>query len=573
MKPADAVTQYARDVTDGRVVAGRLVKLACERHLRDLERQDTDEFPYVFDPAKGERVFKFYTYCRHVDGALADQPIVLAPWQKFIIGSIFGWVHRETGLRRFRKAYVQVGRGNGKSTLLSGLGLFMLMQDRLPGQKLPEMGAEVYATATKSEQAHIVYDAARTMAMRSPDLIKRLEPGKTRMDYPERVSKFLPLSKDTKRLDGLKPTLGIIDEYHAHETDEMYGVLVSAMMKRRQPLLFIITTAGFDLSAPCYKDEYTYLVKVLEGTLSNEQYFAYIAQLDKDDNYKDESVWIKANPLVAETEEGMAYLRSELQIALDVPGKMRNFLTKNLNVWVDQKDDGYMPMEKWNACQANSQSQMPDLKGRRCKAGTDLSTKNDLTSVGFEFPLDDGRIAVVQHSFMPAETVAQKRKTDRVPYDLWIQQGWITETPGAVVDYRFIMQYIDDQVSENGWTVEELCYDPFNATQFAQEMTDLGYTCVEIRQGIPTLGEPTKNFRERVLDQKLIHNGDPVLTWAVSNAVTRTDHNQNIMLDKSKATERIDPLAALINAHVRVMTTATDKPKKSVYEKRGFRWF
>lgn len=568
MMPADAVTQYALDVTEGRVVAGRWVRLACERHLRDMERQDSDAFPYVFDPARAERVFKFYTYCRHVDGALDGQPIVLATWQKFIMGSVFGWVHRTTGLRRFRKAYVQVGRGNGKSTLLSGLGLYMLMQDRLPGQKKGEAGAEVYATATKSEQAHIVYDAARMMAIKSPDLLKRLEPGKTRMDYPETGSKFMPLSKDTKSLDGLKPTLGIIDEYHAHETDEMRGVLVSAMGKRLQPLLFTITTAGFNLSAPCYKDEYIYLTKLLDGVVKNEEYFAYIAQLDKDDNYQDESVWIKANPLVATTDAGMAYLRSELQMALDVPGQMRNFLTKNLNIWVDQRDDGYMPMDKWRACQADPvKNPWPDLTGRKCRAGGDLSTKNDLTSIGFEFTLDDGRIAVVSHSFMPAETLARKRKTDKVDYDLWVKQGWITETPGAVVDYRFITEYMEQQVKDHGWQVEEFCYDPFNATQFAQELSDLGYTCVEVRQGIPTLGEPTKNFREKVLDGKVIHDGNPVLTWAVSNAVTRTDHNQNIMLDKSKATERIDPLAALINAHVRAMVAAPQK--KSVYEERG----
>lgn len=566
MTPVDAVTQYALDVTEGRVVAGRLVRLACERHLRDVERQGTDEFPYVFDPSKGERVFKFYTYCRHVDGALADQPIILASWQKFIIGSIFSWVHRTTGLRRFRKAYVQVGRGNGKSTLLSGLGLYMLMMDRLPGAKTGEIGAEVYATATKSEQAHIVYDAARMMAIRSPDLLKRLEPGKTRMDYPATGSKFMPLSKDTKSLDGLKPTLGIIDEYHAHQTDEMYGVLVSAMGKRRQPLLFTITTAGFDLSAPCYKDEYIYLTKLLEGTLTNENYFAYIAQLDKDDNFQDESVWIKANPLVATTEEGMAYIRSEMQMALDVPGKMRNFLTKNLNIWVDQRDEGFMPMDKWRECGVKPED-MPDLTGLECIAGVDLSATTDLTSVGFEFRLTDGRVVGLSHSFMPEETVARRRKTDKVAYDQWIKDGWISETPGAVVDYNFVQAYIEKMVAEHGWKVKEVCVDRWNATQFMTELQNAGFNVVEIIQGPQTLSGPTKNLRELVMQKRYIHNNNPVLTWAMSNAVTRQDHNENIMLDKKKAAQRIDPVAALINAHVRIMVAAP--VKKSVYEERG----
>jgi phage terminase large subunit-like protein len=336
------------------------------------------------------------------------------------------------------------------------------------------------------------------------------------------------------------------------------------MGKRRQPLLFIITTAGFNLSAPCYKDEYTYLVKLLDGTLNNEQYFAYIAQLDKGDNFQDEAAWIKANPLLATTEEGMSYLRSELQVALDIPGKMRNFLTKNLNVWVDQKEDGYMPMDKWKDC-AVAPEAMPDLKGRECCIGVDLSAKIDLASVGFEFSLEDGSYAVLSHSFMPAETLERKRKTDKVPYDSWVRRELITETEGAVVDYRFIMQYIHARVTDNGWKVKALCYDAWNAAQFAQEMASLGYPVVEVVQGIRTLSGPTIDFRNQVVAGKVVHDGNEVLTWAMSNAVTRQDHNQNIMLDKAKARQRIDPAAALMNAHVMAMGVAKC-PTKNVSE-------
>lgn len=539
--PLDAVTQFAEDVTGGRVVTGKLVRLACERHLKDLDRQGTGEFPYMFEPARAERVFAFYGFCRHVKGKLAGKPIILEPWQKFILGSLFGWVHKDTGLRRFRKAYVQVGRKNGKSTLLSGLGLYMLMVDG-------EWGAEVYATATKADQARIVYDAARTMAIRSPDLLKRLEPGRARTVFPETESVFMPLSKDTKSLDGLNPHLGIIDEYHAHQTSEMYDVIVSGMGQRAQPLLFIITTAGFDLSSPCY-EEYTYCVKLLNQVLENEEYFAYTAQLDPEDNPQDESVWIKANPLLATTEEGMNYLRGELRAALDVPSKMRNFLTKNMNIWVDQKEDGYMPMDKWKA----ARGEIPDLRGRPCYVGVDLSAKIDLTSVAFEFPLEDGRYAVLSHSFMPEETLALKRKTDKVPYDAWVRQGYITETPGAVVDYQFVRQYIKDQAAENGWDIQEICVDPWNATQFAQDMMADGFRVVEIIQGIRTLSEPTKDFREKVMAGLVVHDGNPVLTWAMDNTRERQDHNGNIMLDKKKARQRIDPAAAVLNAHVRAM--------------------
>ena len=546
----DPVTTYAQDVLAGRQVAGRWVRLACERHLRDMDRAGSDEFPYVFDPRKAERVFAFFGFCRHVKGPLAGQPLELMPWQQFIIGSIFGWVHRETGLRRYRKAYVQVARGNGKSTLLSGLGLYMLMADG-------EAGAEVYATATKREQARIVYDAARMMAIRSPDLLKRLEPGKAEMIYPATGGRFVPLSKDTKSLDGLNPHLGIIDEYHAHPTREMYDLLVSAMGKRLQPLLFIITTAGFDLASPCY-EEYQYLTKVLEGELDNEQYFAYIAQLDPDDNPQDESTWIKANPLLAATEAGMEYLRGELQAALDIPSQMRSFLTKNLNMWVDQREEGYMPMDRWRACAAGPENPMPDLAGRECYIGVDLSAKIDLTSVGVVFPLGGGRFAVLSHSFIPEERLRQRLKTDRVPYDAWARMGWLTVIPGAVVDQGAIIEWIEQKVAENGWRVKEICVDPWNATQFAVELQRRGYTVVEITQGIRTLSEPTKDFRERVLRGEIIHDGSPVLTWAMSNAIERSDHNGNIMLDKAKSRERIDPVAALINAHARAMHHETE---------------
>lgn len=546
----DAVTKYAEDVVAGHIIAGKWVRLAAQRHLHDLERADSDEFPYIFDPARAERIFAFFRFCRYVKGPLAGQPIELEPWQRFVFGSIFGWVHKDTGLRRYRKAYVQVARGNGKSTLLSGLGLYMLMADG-------EQGPEVYATATKRDQARIVYDAARMMAIRSPDLLKRLEPGKAEMLHPASGGKFAPLSKDTKSLDGLNPHLGIIDEYHAHPTQEMYDLLVSAMGKRLQPLLFIITTAGFDLASPCY-EEYTYLTKVLAGELGNEQYFAYIAQLDPEDNPQDESCWIKANPLLAATEAGMEYLRAELQAALDMPSKIRNFLTKNQNMWVDQREQGYMPMDKWRACAATKDNPMPDLAGRECYIGVDLGAKIDLTSVAVEFPLEDGRFVVLSHSFIPEERLKERMKTDKQPYDSWARLGWLTVVPGAVVDQQVIIDWIESKVADYGWRVREICVDPWNATQFSVDLQKLGYTVVEITQGIRTLSLPTKDFREKVLERKVIHDGSPVLTWAMGNAVERQDHNGNIMLDKQKSRERIDPVAALINAHARAMHHETE---------------
>ena len=199
---------------------------------------------------------------------------------------------------------------------------------------------------------------------------------------------------------------------------------------------------------------------------------------------------------------------------------------------------------------------MPDLTGRECVVGIDLSSKIDLTSVAFDFRLEDGRYVVLSHSFMPEDTLSVRRKTDKVPYDLWVKQGWITATPGAVVDYRFVGDYIKTQAEKNGWAIREICFDPYNATQFATELMHEGFECVEIRQGVKTLSEPTKDFRNQVYSGNVVHDNNPVLGWAVGNAVIRQDHNENIMLDKDKSSQRIDPIAALINAHVRGMMMA-----------------
>ncbi|PWK05310.1 terminase large subunit [Tumebacillus permanentifrigoris] len=541
----DAVTRYANAVLSGEIVAGLYVKLACERHLNDLLRQGTEGFPYVFSEKKAKRIFKFAKYCRHVKGELAGQPIKLDPFQKFILGSIFGWVHTDTKLRRYNKAYVQVARKQAKSTKLSVVGLYMLTVDG-------EGGPEVYATATKKDQAKIVFDDSKAMVNKSPDLKQRLKVTREAIKKrDDEIAKFVPLSKDTKTADGYNPHLGILDEYHAHPTSEMYDVLESGMGQRAQPLLFIITTAGFDLSAPCYS-EYEYCCKILKGDMENDNYFIYIAQLDEEDDINDESVWIKANPLSAQTERGMKYLRQQLLESKDKPEKQRSVLTKNFNKWINMRPAGYMNMDKWKLCAAKL-GEFPDLRGRICYVGIDLSKRIDLSSVAFIFPLEDGIFAVKSHSFIPSETLTQKQMTDKQDYSKWVRDGWITATEGAVIDYEYIKRYIIDTAVENEWVIQEICYDPYNATQFAQGMMIEGYEMVEIRQGMKTLSEPTKSFRDLVYDLKVIHEDNPVLNWAMTNAVQKDDANENIMLDKKKSTERIDPAAALVNAHVRAM--------------------
>ncbi|MGG0757681.1 terminase large subunit [Brevibacillus laterosporus] len=545
---------YCKDVLSGEIIACQKHKQACQRFLDDIEREGMEDFPYIFDEEKAIRFLEWMTLFKHTKGVLAGKHIQPHDIQVFVFSNIYGWVHKDTGYRRFKKAYWQVGRKNAKSQSLGCVATYEAMA-------LGEGMSEVYIGATKREQAKIVYKEAKAMLNGCPDLQGKFKEAYGEIVHLKTDSTIRALSKEDKKSgDGFNPQCAIIDEYHAHDTSEIYDVMDSGMVSRPQPLLMIITTAGTNLGGPCYRSEYDYVSRLLNPhePIKNEEYFAMVNELDKDekgkiiDDIKDESSWVKANPIAASYPEGIANIRSKLTEALDKQDKMDDFLTKNMNVWINGGINRYMRLDAWEACGV-TKDKFPVLKGYECYTGIDLSSKIDLTSVSFEFPLGDEYYAVLSHSFMPEDTVAAKTKTDKVPYDQWVREGWITTTPGAVVDYRFILAYIKRMVEEKGWIPKENCYDPYNATQFAQEMESNGYEMIEIRQGVKTLSEPTKNFRELVMEGKIIHDSNPVLSWAIGNAVTKKDAQENIMLDKEKSTNRIDPIASLINAHVRGM--------------------
>jgi phage terminase large subunit-like protein len=549
----DELVGYSEAVLEGRIVACQKHKWACQRFLRDLGKQGTDDFPYIFNEVKALHFLNWMMLFKHTKGPLAGTRKIPEPIEKFVFGNIYGWVYADTGYRRFRQAYWQVGRKNAKSQDLAIVGLYEM-------SAMGEPSAEVYVAATKRDQTKYVWEEADAIYRRCEDLADKFKTSYGVIRHLKSNSTFSRLSQeDRKKGDGGNPQCGILDEYHAHETDEYYDLLTSGMKNRVQPLLIIITTAGFDLSNPCYRDEYDYISKILNPDIpiENDRYFAMVNELDKDkegnliDDIRDESCWLKANPILAKTQEGLTAIRAELQVALDKPAKMRDFLTKTMNVWVNQREQGYMDMTKWKLC-GRDDFDYSILEGKECIVGVDLAAKIDLCSVAFEFKTDD-KYVILGHSFMPEDTLQRKMRTDKVPYDLWAKQRWITATPGAVVDYDFIKAHIKEFENEHNCTVKELCCDPWNATQFMNDMTDEGYVAVEIRQGVKTLGGPTKDFRDQVYSGNVLHDNNPVLTWAISNAVTKMDPNENIMLDKAKSTERIDPIASVINAHVRAM--------------------
>jgi phage terminase large subunit-like protein len=570
---------YCESVLAGRPLSCQKHKWACSRFLRDIERAGSAEFPFVFNEKKAERFFSWMRLFKHRKGVLKGKNLDPAPIQKFVFANIYGWYHQATGYRRFNKLYWQVARKNAKSQSLAAVGSYELAAFDESGLET----MEVFCAATKTEQAKIVYD--ETVAMINGCALRdRFSVAYGRITHKKTDSVMRPLSEeDRKTGDGLNPQCGIIDEYHAHETSEIYDVIDSGMGARTQPLLAIITTAGFDLNNPCFRVEYDLVSKILNPDVPVEldNYFAMVNELEKNetgekietpdgrtvapgdllDDIKNENVWVKANPIICSYPEGVDYLRKKCQEALEAPEKQRNFLTKHMNVWVNQREMGYMNMAKWNACPR----EIPDLSGSRCYVGLDLSAKIDLTSVAFEFPVGD-RYVVLSHSFMPEDTFETKQRTDKVPYGQWVKDGWITLTPGAVIDYRAVKRYALQRATDAGWQIAEWCLDPWGALQVAAELTDEGHTVVEIIQGIKTLSEPTKNFREMVYSSRVTHDGNPVLGWAISNAIAdEVDRNQNIILNKKKSRERIDPIAAVINAHVRAMVAQPTSAPRALF--------
>ncbi|EQC64743.1 Phage terminase large subunit [Veillonella parvula HSIVP1] len=528
-----------------------------------------DEFPYIFDDAKAERFYKWASLHKHTKGVLVNTPIIFTPIQRFIFGNIYGWVHKDTGYRRFTKAYWQVGRKNAKSQSLGLVGDYELMA-------LGEDNSEVYIGATKTLQAKIIYNEVLAMLKKSSALFK----GKWKEAYSTIVhiksnSIMRALSKDDgKTGDGLNPQCGLIDEYHAHPTDEILEVIKTGMIARRQPLLFIITTAGNNLGGPCYRIEYPLVSQILNPDIEFDipDYFCMVNELDRDeegnliDDINDEECWIKANPIAATYEVGLKNIRSNYMSAIKSPEKMVSFMTKNMNIWVKQSAQSYIDMAKWKARGRLNEDFENDLGislyGYDAYVGIDVSKTIDLTAAGIVIPVDinnSKKFITLAHGFIPEETVQTKERTDKIPYRLWSERGWLTITPGEIVDYRFMTKWIEETLNKYGLNIKDVCYDPYNATHYTQELeSNKGWGIVEIRQGIITLSEPTKSFRAETYQGNILHPTNDLLDWAISNAVTKVDAQENIMLDKAKSTERIDPIAAIINAYTRAKVAADD---------------
>jgi phage terminase large subunit-like protein len=557
-KPADPVTAYAQRVIAGEIVAGELVKAACRRHLADLETAEARG--WNFNLAKAMRAIEFFpTACQHYKGDFAGAPFVLEPWEAFIIGSAFGWVSIETGLRRFRVVYVEIPRKNGKSALVAGVGLILLVFDN-------EAGPEIYSAATKRDQARIVWGDAAKFVRKSKALSRRITLFQHSMLCPGNDGIFVPLSADDKTMDGLNPHGTLIDELHRHPSRAIVDVLETAQGARAQPLQFEITTAGNNVESVCW-DHHEYSVKVNDGTHEDDRWFAYIAAADKTDDWRKEETWRKANPNLG-ISKSLDYMRSQYTSAKNQPAKQTEFKRLHLNIWTEEAG-GWMSMDKWNACAGEVTDER--LRGRDCFGGIDLSAKVDVTAYVEVYPPTpaDPVWLVRPTLWVPEAKVLEARQgeaRDRVRYDLWEERGLIRATPGDVVDYNAMF----DEILARSEIVKirQIGFDAWNATQLANNLLAEGFELVEVGQGFKSMSEPTKKLMELVLAGLIAHGGHPVLRWMASNMSVKTDDAGNQKPSKRLSRQRIDGIVALIIALQRAIASEPTKGP-SVYEERG----
>lgn len=543
---------YAERVINGEQVAGKLVHLACERYFRDVD--NSPENGLFFNEREAMRAISFIEKLKHTKGEWSGQSFKLSPWQKFIVRNVFGWL-RADGTRRFRSVYVELARKNGKTALAAGIGLFMLYADR-------EDRAEVYSAATTAKQAKICFDEAAA-AIRATTLRDRIMVQANALVYMERGSKFSPVSSEYKSLDGLNPSCAIIDEYHAHRDSGVYDVLISGMGARRQPLVFIITTAGDNKFSACFEHRIM-CTKVLQGVLSDEATFAFICSLDSEEEWDDEKMWIKSNPNL-DVSVKREYLTERVLAAKNKPSEIINTKTKNLNLWTDSANS-WIVDEKWCACHdPNFDDSI--LLGKECYGGLDLSNVSDLTAFALLWKID-GKYIVKVWCWIPRDTMMERFRRENISYPQWIQEGWIYCTQGNVLDRRFIEAKIIEL--SKLYNIKSIAYDRYDSTETVLTLTEDGITMSKYGQGFASMSAPTKKLEEIVLANQLEHMANPALRWQMTNVELKKDPAGNIKPDKGAARQKIDGVVALIMAIGEQITCEANKDE-SIYEKRGLR--
>lgn len=547
----DKAIQYAIDVRDNTIPACEYVRLSVKRWFDDLATAHLRGL--YFDEQSVIKYFRFIgRYCRHSEGEWSGTRVVFEPWQCFIEANVHGWKRTVDGSRRFRIAYEEVARKNGKTLRMAANGLYYLCAD-------DESGAQVYSAATKRDQAREIFDGALEMVRQDRSLSRLLLGEQHKIKTRGGRGKFLPLSRDAKRMDGFNVHAGLIDEVHAHENSSLYNVVRSGTAARRQPIMRMITTAGFDRRSFCY-DQRSYAIKVLQGVIVNDAYFAIIYTIDKPENWDDETEWHKANPNLG-VSLSLTQLREQFEEAKEVPDQKVEFLTKRLNIWT-YGEIAWMNMERWNACRVEefdsveplAETYNGELVGCEVYGGLDLAAVEDLCSFTLVFT-DGEKRRVVSRSYLPQTALERRLISGDKTLEAFRESGHLIVTPGAVVDYEFIKK--DIELACELFDVKGIAYDRWNSSQLVSQLLENEVPMVQFGQGFVSMNAPMKELMRLALTGMIEYN-DGLLTWALSNVVATKDPAGNIKPDKSKVSEKIDPAVSLIMGIALAMKPESD---------------
>ena len=550
----DRVTKFAKANVKNKKDFGEDARLAFKRHIDDLTRSEKNDptFPYRFDEAKAEDIIELANKLTIAEGE-GNEQFTCAGFQEFILGSLFGWVHKETGKRRFTDSYVQVARQQGKSVLNAILGIKCCNFDNYNY-------GQIYCTATKADQARIVLKEIIKFINADNDLKELFDIKDYKNEITGKITSTVirALGRDTHTIDGFRPYLGIVDEYHAHKDNQMYKLLKGGTRKLKQSLISVITTAGFNLNAPCY-DLYKYCRRVLRGIDVNERQFIYIAQMDEKDDIWDPKNWIKCCPLTGKDPELVAAMQEDARKAQSMGGaELRDFLTKALNIWVTNAETAFLDLAEWEKC--GSERDLSDFAGKQVIVGLDLSSGGDLTSYCLEFPYEDEETGdrkyfLHSHSFMPSHRLQEHMDLeDNAPYVIWQKQGLLTVTTaagGIKTDYKTILSSLHDIVDKYQLDVMAIGYDPHNASAFLLDLEDFGCDLIEIKQSARSLNNATIDFQLEVKAHNMEYNkGNVLLTRSMNDAIISEPNSfGEIKIDKMLQKNRIDPCDAAICAH------------------------
>ena len=535
----DTQVNYIREYWD-KIQSGEIA--ACRRLIQQykklIDELDNPRSPWVFDLDLATRPIEFIeAFCKHSKGRWIGKPVKLELFQKAKLQAVYGFVHKDTSLRRCREVFTLVARKNGKSTEKAASGNFMMIADG-------EGGSEVYSVATKKDQAKLVFSEAVNMISQSPALNKHIRKRKTDLYFSPTFSKFEPLASDSNSLDGLNAHNVIMDEVHAWKDRNLYDVMKQSMPSREQPILDVITTAGFVRSG-IYDSLYDYACNVLDGTIDDERFLAFVYELDERNEWTDFRMWEKANP-------GLGTIKSYDELAANVeraksdPDFLPTVLTKDFNVR-DTVAGTWLTFEQINNEETFT---MDDIRGAYAIGGVDLSSTTDLTCATLLIMKPDGKKYVLQQYFLPADVLDKRVKEDKIPYDKWAERGWLTLSEGNIVNYRDVTAWFISLIKEYNIHPLWVGYDRWNASYWIEEMAAHGFNMVKVAQGAQTMSQPMKELAAELEIQNINYNNNPVLKWCLTNTSVKRDENDNIRPIKgANSRQRIDGTMSLIIAY------------------------